>query len=71
MYFVYLFSGTLRSECAVPLEKYKLSWIEKQRPGGSGVNIIISDFIGMSETQFSKIVIGLNAKLLAESASPT
>ncbi|GLV41682.1 uncharacterized protein CBL_13379 [Carabus blaptoides fortunei] len=63
--------GTLKSECAVPLEKHTLSWIERQRPGGSGVNIIISDFIGMSETQFSKIVIGINAKLLAESSSPT
>ncbi|XP_029378621.1 PI-PLC X domain-containing protein 1-like [Echeneis naucrates] len=41
-----------------------LGWLSEQRPGrGGGVNIMCSDFVGLS--RFCSIVIGLNYKLLA------
>lgn len=57
--------SNLKSKCATAFEKNKLRWIKAQKPGSEGgINIIISDFIEMSEFEFSKAVIGLNAKLL-------
>ncbi|XP_019731116.1 PI-PLC X domain-containing protein 2 isoform X1 [Hippocampus comes] len=41
-----------------------MSWVEVQRPGSGGVNIITSDFVEL--TDFANIVIGLNNLLLSE-----
>ncbi|XP_025835907.1 PI-PLC X domain-containing protein 3 [Agrilus planipennis] len=59
--------GNLKSKCVLPLDKYKFNWINLQKPGPSGVNIIISDFVELQEYQFCKDVINLNLKLLKES----
>lgn len=41
-----------------------MSWVEAQRPGVDGVNIITSDFVEL--TDFADIVIKLNNLLLSE-----
>uniref|UniRef100_H3CJL7 Phosphatidylinositol specific phospholipase C X domain containing 2 n=1 Tax=Tetraodon nigroviridis TaxID=99883 RepID=H3CJL7_TETNG len=41
-----------------------MSWVEAQRPGTDGVNIITSDFVEL--TDFANIVIRLNSLLLCE-----
>lgn len=41
-----------------------MSWVEAQRPGVDGVNIITSDFVEL--TDFANIVIKLNNLLLSE-----
>lgn len=41
-----------------------MSWVEAQRPGVDGVNIITSDFVEL--TDFANIVIKLNNRLLSE-----
>lgn len=41
-----------------------MSWVEAQRPGTNGVNIITSDFVEL--TDFANIVIRLNNLLLFE-----
>lgn len=41
-----------------------MSWVEAQRPGSDGVNIITSDFVEL--TDFANIVIKLNDVLLSE-----
>ncbi|XP_061613989.1 PI-PLC X domain-containing protein 2 [Phyllopteryx taeniolatus] len=41
-----------------------MSWVEVQRPGSDGVNIITSDFVELSD--FANIVIRLNNLLLSE-----
>lgn len=47
--------------------KYK--WLYNQTPGPRGVNVIISDFINMTEEKFAKAVIGLNEKLMWDDVS--
>lgn len=42
-----------------------MSWVQSQRPGVDGVNIITSDFVEL--TDFANIVIKLNNLLLSES----
>lgn len=41
-----------------------MSWVQNQRPGVDGVNIITSDFVEL--TDFANIVIRLNDLLLTE-----
>lgn len=41
-----------------------MSWVEAQRPGADGVNIITSDFVEL--TDFANVVIKLNNSLLSE-----
>lgn len=41
-----------------------MSWVEAQKPGVDGVNIITSDFVEL--TDFASIVIKLNNLLLSE-----
>lgn len=41
-----------------------MSWVEAQKPGVDGVNIITSDFVDL--TDFANIVIKLNNLLLSE-----
>ncbi|KAM9839676.1 PI-PLC X domain-containing protein 2-like [Aulostomus maculatus] len=41
-----------------------MSWVQAQRPGDGGVNIITSDFVEL--TDFANIVIQLNNLLLSE-----
>lgn len=41
-----------------------MSWVEAQRPGVGGVNIITSDFVEL--TDFANIVIKLNNLLLSD-----
>lgn len=41
-----------------------MSWIESQKPGVDGVNIITSDFVEL--TDFANVVIKLNNLLLSE-----
>lgn len=41
-----------------------MSWVQAQRPGADGVNIITSDFVEL--TDFANIVIRLNDLLLSE-----
>lgn len=41
-----------------------MSWVETQRPGVDGINIITSDFVEL--TDFANIVIRLNNLLLSE-----
>lgn len=41
-----------------------MSWVEAQRPGVEGVNIITSDFVEL--TDFANIVIKLNNLLMSE-----
>ncbi|RZC35094.1 PI-PLC X domain-containing protein 3 [Asbolus verrucosus] len=61
--FKHLFSS-LKSKCFVPLEKEKYRWLQKQKPGKGGVNVIISDFVGFKDANFARQVINLNLKLL-------
>ena len=41
-----------------------MTWVEAQKPGVGGVNIITSDFVEL--TDFANIVIRLNNLLLSE-----
>ncbi|KAK9708818.1 hypothetical protein QE152_g26995 [Popillia japonica] len=61
--------GSLKSKCVIPLEKMKYKWLYNQTPGPRGVNVIISDFINMTEEKFAKAVIGLNEKLMWDDVS--
>ncbi|KAF2883348.1 hypothetical protein ILUMI_22850 [Ignelater luminosus] len=59
----HLFS-TLRKQCAKPLTKVIQNWIQKQKVGVGGVNIIICDFIDINDYEFTKEIVSLNAKAL-------
>ncbi|KAJ8971005.1 hypothetical protein NQ314_000922, partial [Rhamnusium bicolor] len=41
--------GTLEERCARDLENAKLEWINKQKSGEGGMNIVISDYIDLSD----------------------
>lgn len=58
--------SSLESVCSARLEKRKSIWISRQVAGRGGVNVIISDFIEMTASQFCRDVVSLNAKLLPE-----
>lgn len=57
------FKGTLKEQCAVKFESKRMEWITEQTPGKSGVNVIIVDFVDLTDNEFSKAVINLNLNL--------
>lgn len=63
------FLGSLKTSCVIPAKEHIHSWIENQMPGERGVNIIMGDFVGMSEADFCKVVIRLNIKLITSNHS--
>ncbi|XP_060522265.1 PI-PLC X domain-containing protein 2 isoform X3 [Cylas formicarius] len=59
-----LFSN-LKDKCGFDLEDIRTRWISKQCPGpNGGFNIVIADFVDLSDNLFAKTVINLNLKLL-------
>lgn len=58
--------SSLRQKCALDFENTRTEWISNQTPNENGVNIIIADFIGLSDNLFPKTVINLNLKLLKQ-----
>ncbi|XP_076257580.1 PI-PLC X domain-containing protein 3-like [Rhynchophorus ferrugineus] len=56
--------STLKQKCAVDFESSRTAWILEQEPGANGVNVIIGDFVDLSDDVFSKSIINLNSKLL-------
>ncbi|XP_050298063.1 PI-PLC X domain-containing protein 3-like isoform X3 [Anthonomus grandis grandis] len=57
---------TLEQKLAIDFEDLRTGWISKQTPGRRGVNIVIGDFIDLSDNLFTKTVINLNLKLLRD-----
>lgn len=57
-----LFSGNLKTKCAVPLNKEQFKWIKEKSPGQNGVNIIINDFVNLDNSKFAREIIDLNLK---------
>lgn len=58
--------SSLETKCAEPCNHAIIPWLQKQKPGSKGINIVISDFIKMRNVPFCKTVIQLNASLLDE-----
>ncbi|RZC35554.1 PI-PLC-X domain containing protein [Asbolus verrucosus] len=58
------FFGSLKNNLSIPLHRDKCEWLKGQKPGQGGINVVISDFVDYQDYQFSKVVIGLNRKLL-------
>uniref|UniRef100_A0A1B6LKK9 Phosphatidylinositol-specific phospholipase C X domain-containing protein n=1 Tax=Graphocephala atropunctata TaxID=36148 RepID=A0A1B6LKK9_9HEMI len=56
--------GALQSSCAVPCFQAAIPWLQQQRPGLHGINVVITDFVNTDAELFSKVVIGLNKLLL-------
>ncbi|KAG8297734.1 PI-PLC X domain-containing protein 2 [Homalodisca vitripennis] len=56
--------GALQSSCAVPCFRAVIPWLQQQRPGLHGVNVVITDFVNTEAELFSTVVIGLNDLLL-------
>ncbi|KAL6264745.1 hypothetical protein P5V15_004843 [Pogonomyrmex californicus] len=56
--------GTLQRDLASRCQKAILSWINQNRPGRGGLNIVIADFVSDSNFLVSKTVIQSNMKLL-------
>lgn len=62
--------SSLRNSCAKQVRDQLFEWIKAQQPGPfrtgekPTTNVFIADFIDLRETEFSKIVISLNKKLL-------
>lgn len=62
----------MRTKCALQLEEARLKWIENQKPSEKGLNIVIADYVELSEYKFIRGVIELNGKLLRyEDDSPS
>ncbi|KAL1497906.1 hypothetical protein ABEB36_008788 [Hypothenemus hampei] len=55
--------STLKQKCALDFEDARTQWISAQKPGQYGVNIVLGDFIDLSDDLFSRSVINLNSKL--------
>ncbi|CAH1102415.1 unnamed protein product [Psylliodes chrysocephalus] len=55
--------STLKEKCAAELENDRSNWIENQRAGSGGLNIIIADFIDLSDNRYVRDVINVNQKL--------
>ncbi|CAH1984240.1 unnamed protein product [Acanthoscelides obtectus] len=66
----HLFS-TLKQKCATDFEKQKLDWIDHQKPGETGMNVVITDFVELSDCKYVKDVINLNELLLNMKSSDT
>lgn len=62
--------STLKQKLAIDFEDKRTGWISKQIPGRGGVNVIIGDFINLSDNLFTKTVINLNLKLLSDLPRP-
>lgn len=64
------FLSSLRSTCAQKVRIGLFEWIRKQTPGRFSAgdqptsNVFIADFVELNDFEFSKIVIGLNKKLI-------
>ncbi|XP_056645596.1 PI-PLC X domain-containing protein 3-like isoform X2 [Diorhabda sublineata] len=56
--------SSLEEECAKKLENYRSKWIEAQVAGECGLNIIIADFIDLSDCKYVRDVINVNQSLL-------
>ncbi|CAH1160288.1 unnamed protein product [Phaedon cochleariae] len=59
----HLFSN-LKEKCAVDFDNDRLEWISRQSPGDGGANIIITDYIELSDCQCVRDVINLNRELM-------
>lgn len=58
------FLSSLEEECAKKLENDRSKWIEAQVAGEGGLNIIIADFIELSDCKYVRDVINVNQSLL-------
>lgn len=64
------FYSSLRQTCAKKVNKKMLGWIKEQQPGKFGKgekptsNVFLADFIDIRDSNFSKIVIDLNMKIV-------
>ena len=56
--------GSLHRDLAKTCRDASHPWINENRPGPGGLNIVITDFVSYSDFLFSKIVIQRNATLL-------
>ncbi|XP_056646502.1 PI-PLC X domain-containing protein 3-like [Diorhabda sublineata] len=56
--------SSLKKKCAIKLEESRSNWIENQSPGEGGMNIIIADFIELSDCKYVKEVVNVNQKLI-------
>lgn len=54
----------MKKKCAEDLETPRSEWINKQSSGTRGLNVIIADFIDLSDNQYPTAVINLNSQLL-------
>ncbi|XP_053694842.1 PI-PLC X domain-containing protein 2 [Sabethes cyaneus] len=74
-YIVPRFISSLRTTCAKEVDKKLTDWIKMQTPGLFGPdekpksNVFLADFIDIKDSNFSKIVIALNKKILDQSNS--
>lgn len=63
----YVLCHLTQSMKSMTLQAYTvlMDWVKKQHPGSrkTSVNIICTDFVGISRSEFCEIVIGLNAEL--------
>lgn len=67
------FYSSLRRSCAEKVRSKLMDWIRAQRPGkyragaeAARVNVFIADFVELNGMEFSRAVVGLNAKLLVD-----
>lgn len=73
-YIVPRFLSSLRSSCAKKVSKKLNSWIADQSPGlfhdgdRPKVNVFLADFIDIKSSDFCKLVVQLNSKILVEMA---
>ncbi|XP_072387265.1 PI-PLC X domain-containing protein 3-like [Diabrotica undecimpunctata] len=58
------FLSSLEEKCAKELESDRIKWIEAQKAGKGGLNIIIADFIELSDCKYVKDVINTNQSLV-------
>lgn len=62
---------TLRGACAEKVRKGLFDWIKTRAPGkfvegeSPTSNVFIADFVDLKDSEFCRIVVNLNAKLLA------
>ncbi|PSN32955.1 hypothetical protein C0J52_27537, partial [Blattella germanica] len=63
--------SNLREKCSKPCNRAALPWFEKQRPGNDGVNVVICDFVTLSNFPFCRNIVQLNDKLLANELDAT
>ncbi|XP_026462988.1 PI-PLC X domain-containing protein 2 [Ctenocephalides felis] len=61
--------SNLKNKCAKPVAKNLFPWIKQLEPGCPNgrdlrVNVILADFVEINESNFSKLVVDLNKKLM-------